>query len=190
MELKGSRTEQHLMMAFAGESQARTRYTFFADVARQEGFTQIAALFLETAENEREHARIFFGHLGGGEVSFTAGYPAGPVGTTLDNLEAAAEGELLEWGTLYPEFARVADEEGFKKVAASFRKVAEVEAYHERRYRKLHENVRTGKVFTKDEPTRWKCINCGYVHEGTGAPKVCPVCQLKQDQFELWTEAY
>lgn len=190
MDLRGSRTEQHLMMAFAGESQARNRYTFYADVAREEGFLQIASLFLETAENEREHARVFFGLLGGADVEFTAGYPAGPVGTTLDNLEHAAEGELLEWGTLYPEFARVAEEEGFKKIAAAFRKVAEVEVYHERRYRKLHENVRTGKVFVRDEPTRWKCANCGYVHEGTGAPMVCPTCGLSQEQFEVFTEPY
>lgn len=188
--MKGSRTEQNLMKAFAGESQARNRYTYYASVARKEGYVQIANLFQETADNEKEHAKVFFKLLQGGRVEFTATYPAGGVGTTADNLLAAAEGEKEEWGTLYPEFAAVAEEEGFPQVAAAFRKIAEVEAYHERRYRKLLANVEAGKVFTKDAKTLWKCNNCGYVHEGGSAPKVCPACSHPQDYFEVWVEAY
>ncbi len=190
MEMKGSQTELNLMRAFAGESQARNRYSFYAKVAVDEGFMQIANLFLETADNERAHAFSFFSLLDGGMPAFDASYPAGPVHTTVENLRAAAAGELLEWGTLYPEFARVAEEEGFKKAAATFRKVSEVEKYHERRYRKLLENVEEGRVFRKDGPTLWKCQECGYVHEGEEAPRVCPVCGKQQSYFEIYCEAY
>jgi rubrerythrin len=188
MELKGSRTEQNLMKAFAGESQARNRYTYYSSIARDEGYVQISNLFLETANNEKEHAKVFFKHLDGGTVEFTASYPAGPPGDTAANLAAAAEGELEEWGTLYPEFAAVAQEEGFRKVAASFRKIAEVEAYHERRYRKLLANLEGGTVFSGAE--HWKCENCGYVHTGPGAPSTCPTCDHPQSYFERWVEAY
>jgi rubrerythrin len=190
MDMKGSKTEQNLMKAFAGESQARNRYTFFAQVAADEGYLQIANLFLETADNERAHAYSFFSLLEGGEPEFTASYPAGPTGNTAQNLKAAAEGELAEWGTLYPDFAQVAEDEGFKKVAAAFRKIAGVEKYHELRYRKLLANVEEGKVFRKDGKTLWKCQECGHVHEGDQAPKVCPVCNKPQSYFELYVEAY
>ena len=190
MGIKGTRTEQNLLKAFAGESQARNRYTFFSSVARKEGFEQISALFLETAENEREHAKVFFCHLEGGDAEITATYPAGRIGTTAENLLAAAEGEKMEWSVLYPDFAKVADEEGLPEVAASFREIAKVEAYHERRYRKLLANVEGGTVFKKSAPTRWKCRNCGYVHEGPGAPAECPACKHPQAFYEVWDEAY
>jgi len=190
MELKGSRTERNLLAAFAGESQARTRYTFFASVAKKEGFEQISAIFTETADNEKEHAQLFFQHLKGGLVEITAAYPAGVIGSTAQNLLAAAEGEKLEWGTLYPNSAKVAEEEGFADVARTFRMVAKVEAYHERRYRKLLENVELGKVFKKDKAVMWKCRNCGYVFEGKEVPEKCPVCAHPRSYFELWTENY
>jgi rubrerythrin len=190
MELKGSRTERNLLAAFAGESQARTRYTFFASVAKKEGFEQISAIFTETADNEKEHAQLFFKLLKGGLVEISAAYPAGVIGSTAENLRAAAEGEKHEWGTLYPSFAKVAEEEGFAEAARTFRMVAKVEAHHERRYRKLLENVELGKVFKKDKPVMWKCRNCGYVFEGKEAPEKCPVCEHPRSYFELWTENY
>ena len=190
MEFKGSRTERNLLAAFAGESQARTRYTFFASVAKKEGFEQISAIFTETADNEKEHAQLFFEHLKGGLVEITAAYPAGVIGSTAENLLAAAEGEKHEWGTLYPNFAEVAEEEGFADVARTFRMVAKVEAYHERRYRKLLANVEQGKVFKKDSPVMWKCRNCGYVFEGMEVPEKCPVCEHPRSYFELRTENY
>lgn len=190
MELKGSRTEKNLLAAFAGESQARNRYTFFASVAKKEGYEQISAIFQETADNEKEHAQLFFNHLKGGNVEITAIYPAGITGTTAENLKAAAEGEKLEWGTLYPNFAEVAEEEGFEDVAKTFRGVARVESYHERRYRKLLANVEQGKVFKKDSPIMWKCRNCGHVFEGTEAPDKCPVCHHDRSYFEAWCENY
>jgi rubrerythrin len=190
MNMKGSMTEQNLMKAFAGESQARNRYTFDAAVAAEEGYKQIANIFLETADNERSHAFQFFSLLEGGTPEFTASYPAGPVHTTIENLRGAAEGELLEWGTLYPAFAKTADDEGFKKAAATFRKIAGVEAYHERRYRRLLANVEGGRVFRKDGPTLWKCEECGHVHEGDEAPRVCPVCGKPQAYFEIYCENY
>jgi rubrerythrin len=190
MELKGSKTEKNLLTAFAGESQARTRYTFFASVAKKEGFEQISAIFTETADNEKEHAQLFFKLLKGGLVEIKAAYPAGVIGSTAENLRAAAEGENHEWGTLYPGFAKVAEEEGFAEAARTFRMVAKVEAYHERRYRKLLENVELGKVFKKDKPVIWKCRNCGYVFEGKEAPEKCPVCEHPKSYFELWTENY
>jgi rubrerythrin len=190
MELKGSRTERNLLAAFAGESQARTRYTFFASVAKNEGFEQISAIFTETADNEKEHAQLFFKLLKGGVVEISAAYPAGVIGSTAENLRAAAEGEKHEWGTLYPSFAKVAEEEGFAEAARTFRMVAKVEAYHERRYRKLLENVELGKVFKKDAPVMWKCRNCGYVFEGKEVPEKCPVCEHPRSYFELYCENY
>ena len=190
MELRGSRTEKNLLAAFAGESQARTRYTFFASAAKKEGFEQISAIFTETADNEKEHAQLFFKLLKGGMVEISAAYPAGVIGSTAENLRVAAEGEKHEWGTLYPNFAEVADEEGFADAARTFRMVAKVEAYHERRYRKLLANVEQGKVFKKDSPVMWKCRNCGHVFEGKEAPEKCPVCDHPKSYFELWTENY
>lgn len=190
MSIKGTRTEQNLLKAFAGESQARNRYTFYASIAKKEGYEQISALFLETAENEREHAKIFFKHLEGGEAEITASYPAGGLGTTAENLLHAAEGEKMEWGTLYPEFAAIADEEGFPKVAESFREIAEVEAHHEKRYRTLLENVNGYKVFKRDGVVYWKCRNCGFIYEGTEAPEICPACEHPQSYYELFVENY
>ena len=189
-DLKGTKTEKNLLAAFAGESQARNRYTFFASVAKKEGYEQISAIFKETADNEKEHAKVFFKHLQGGEVEIIAGYPAGVIGTTEKNLLAAAEGEKMEWGSIYPNFAKIAEEEGFPKVAQSFKEIGEVEEYHEKRYRKLLENVKKGNVFKKEKPTKWKCINCGYVHEGTEAPDICPACNHPQSYYEVWTEPY
>lgn len=188
--LKGTQTEKNLLAAFAGESQARNRYTFFASKAKKEGYEQISAFFKESADNEKEHAEIFFKHLQGGEVEIIAGYPAGVIGTTEENLLAAAEGEKMEWGTLYPDFAKKAMEEGFPMVAHSFREIGEVEAYHEKRYRMLLENVKKKQVFKKDKVVKWKCRNCGYVHEGIEAPDVCPVCQHPKSYYELWVENY
>jgi rubrerythrin len=190
MSIRGTRTELNLLKAFAGESQARNRYWYFSSAACKEGFEQIGGLFMETAENEREHAKVFFKYLEGGNAEITASYPAGRIGTTAENLAAAADGEKLEWSTLYPDFAQVAEEEGFADVATSFREIAEVESWHERRYRKLLADVEAGKVFTRDAPIRWKCRNCGYVHEGTSAPKICPACKHPQSYYEVWTEAY
>jgi rubrerythrin len=188
--IKGTKTEKNLLAAFAGESQARNRYTFFASKAKKEGYEQIAAIFQETADNEKEHAEVFFKHLKGGEVEINASYPAGKIGTTEENLLAAAEGEKMEWGTLYPDFAKTAEEEGFPKVAESFTEIGEVEEYHERRYRKLLDNVKKSKVFKKDKVVKWKCRNCGYVHEGKEAPDVCPACKHPQSYYEVWTEPY
>jgi rubrerythrin len=190
MEMKGSDTEKNLLKAFAGESQARNRYTFFASVARKEGFEQIADIFQETADNEKEHAEIFFKHLEGGDCEIVASYPAGKIGTTGENLLAAAEGEKLEWSSLYPEFERVAREEGFNNVADSFKEIAEVESYHERRYRKLLANVEGDNVFRKEDVVKWKCRNCGYVSEGENSPEVCPACKHERKYHELWVENY
>lgn len=190
MELKGSRTEKNLLAAFAGESQARTRYTFFASVAKKEGYEQISAIFQETSDNEKEHGELFFKHLKGGMVEIAAAYPAGVIGSTQENLKAAAEGEKLEWGTLYPNFAEVAEKEVFKDVAQTFRSVAKVEAYHERRYLKLLANVKENKVFKKDSVIKWKCRNCGFVFEGKEAPEKCPVCSHERSYFEVWCENY
>ena len=189
-KLKGSETEKNLLKAFAGESQARNRYTYFMNMAKKEGFEQIAGIFGETADNEREHAEIFFKHLEGGEVEIVAAFPAGKILTTAENLLAAAEGEHMEWGTLYPEFEKVARKEGLEKVAESFKEIADVEERHEKRYRKLLENVKTGVVFKRSEVTEWKCRNCGYVHKGKEAPKVCPACKHPQSYYELLAENY
>jgi rubrerythrin len=190
MELKGSKTEKNLLKSFAGESQARTRYTFFASVAKKEGYEQISAIFTETAGNEKEHAELFFKYLEGGMTEITASYPAGVIGTTAENLKEAADGEKLEWGTLYPDFAEVAEKEGFPEIANTFRMVATVEEKHERRYRKLLANVKQGKVFKKDKVIKWKCRNCGHVYEGSEAPERCPVCDHARSYFEVWCENY
>lgn len=190
MELKGSQTEKNLLAAFAGESQARTRYTFFSSVAKKEGYEQIAAIFLETAENEKEHAKLFFKMLPGGEAEIVASFPSGIIGTTAQNLKAAADGESHEWGTLYPDAAETAEKEGFQAVADLFREVAKVEADHERRYRRLLSQVENCTVFTRNEPVRWKCRNCGYVHSDNAAPQICPVCSHPISYFEFWCENY
>ncbi len=182
--IKGTKTEQNLLKAFAGESQARTRYTFFASKAKEEGYEQIAGVFLETADQEKEHAKRFFKFLEGGMLEITATYPAGIIGTTSQNLLAAAEGELEEWDVLYKEFAEVAKEEGFPQVATAFRMIARVEAEHEVRYRKLLANIETGEVFKKEEEIEWQCRNCGFVHKGKNAPNMCPACDHPQSYFE------
>ena len=184
MSIKGTKTEQNLLKSFAGESQARSRYTFFASVAKKEGYKQIAGVFMETAEQEKEHAKKFFKYLEGGMVEITASYPAGIISTTAENLKAAADGENEEWADLYPEFAQIAQEEGFPQIANTFRQIAKVEAEHEARYRKLLERVETGKVFERDEEIEWQCRNCGYVLKGKKAPMKCPACEHPQAYFE------
>ncbi|MFW6119877.1 MAG: rubrerythrin [Petrotogales bacterium] len=188
--IKGTETEKNLLAAFAGESQARNRYSYFASKAKKEGFEQIAGIFTETADNEREHAEVFFKYLKGDMVEITAEYPAGVIGSTAENLLAAAEGEKMEWGTLYPNFAVTAEQEGFSEIASSFREIAKVESYHERRYRKLLENVKKGRVFKREKVTKWKCRNCGYVYEGKEPPKKCPACKHPQSYYEIWVENY
>lgn len=190
MDLKGTRTEKNLLAAFAGESQARNRYSFFAGVARKEGYEQIAAIFEDTEQNEREHAKLFFKQLQGGEAGITAAYPAGVIGGTKENLKAAADGEKMEWGTLYPAFAKTAEDEGFKEIARLFRQVGKVEANHEKRYATLLANMEKGEVFKKDVPEKWHCRNCGYVHDGKSAPLKCPACDHPQAYFELLCENY
>ena len=189
-KLKGSKTEQNLLKAFAGESQARNRYTYFAKKAREEGYMQINNIFLETAENEKEHAKVFFKYLEGGDVEITATYPAGKIGDTLENLTAAATGEKFEWSSLYPEFAKIASKEGFDKVANTFEMISKAEKFHEARYRALIENVEHKSVFKKDCSQKWHCINCGYIHEGKSAPAECPSCSHKKEYFELLAENY
>jgi rubrerythrin len=189
-ELKGTRTEQNLLKAFAGESQARNRYEFFASAARKEGYEQIAALFLETASQEKEHAKRFFKFLEGGMVEITAAYPAGKIGTTAENLKASATGENEEWTQLYQHFSETAREEGFAEIAGAFKLIAKVEAEHEKRYLKLLKNLEEKTVFTKPKKTRWVCRNCGYVHEGEKAPDKCPACQHPQAYFEEKAENY
>lgn len=190
MELKGSKTEKNLLAAFAGESQARNRYTLFAKAAQKEGYQQIGALFLETADNEHQHARVFFEFLQGGMVEITASYPAGVVGTTLENLKAAASGEHEEWETLYPGAANIAREEGFKQVAAAFDMIAKVEVKHEERYLKLAANIGNSEVFKKQTQTAWICRKCGHVHLSTDAPNICPLCKHPQAHFEMKAENY
>jgi rubrerythrin len=188
--LKGTRTEKNLLAAFAGESQARNRYTFFASVARKEGYEQIANIFTETAGNEKEHAEVFFKYLQGGDVEIVAAYPAGAVEDTKKNLEAAADGEKLEWSQIYTDMEKVAKEEGLGDIATSFKEIAEVEEFHEQRYRRLAANVAAGEVFKKKTIVKWHCTNCGYIHEGTEAPKVCPACKHAQAYYELLAENY
>ncbi|MFI3301647.1 MAG: rubrerythrin [Rikenellaceae bacterium] len=182
--MKGTQTEKNLLKSFAGESQARNRYTYYASVAKKEGYEQIAAIFTETAEQEKEHAKRFFKYLEGGMVEITATFPAGVISTTAENLRAAADGENEEWTELYPEFAEVAEAEGFTEIAAVFRAIAKVEAMHEDRYRKLLERVEAESVFSREEETEWQCRNCGYVHTGTEAPGMCPACAHRQAYFE------
>ena len=188
--IKGTKTEQNLLKAFAGESQARNRYQLFAKKADKEGYKQIAKLFMETAENERVHAARFFSFLEGGDLEITATYPAGMVGTTLENLKAAAMGENEEWTDLYPTFANIAKEEGFPKVATAFEFVAKAEVEHENRFLKLADNIEKEAVFKKETSVRWKCDKCGYVHEGTEAPELCPCCIHGKAHFELKESNY
>lgn len=188
--VKGTQTEKNLLAAFAGESQARNRYTFFASAARKEGYEQIANIFTETAGNEKEHAEVFFNYLEGGDTEITAAYPAGIVENTEANLIAAAEGEKLEWSEIYANFEKVAREEGFEEIAVSFKEIAEVEEFHEGRYRKLAANVNKGEVFKKKNVVKWHCTNCGYIHEGTEAPDECPACKHSQAYYELLAENY
>lgn len=188
--IKGTRTEQNLLKAFAGESQAARRYEMFAKIASAEGYEQIAAIFRETADHEKIHAKTFFEYLEGGMVEITAAYPAGKLGTTAENLVEAAEGENEEWSHLYPEFAKVAEEEGFRRIATAFKLVASVEAHHEARYLKLLERVKEGKVFERPEKTKWFCKKCGYIYEGEKALKNCPACRHPQAWFEVLAENY
>ena len=188
--LKGTQTEQNLLKAFAGESQARMRYDYFAKQARKEGLEQIAAIFDETAINEKAHAKRFFKFLEGGMVEITAAYPAGVIGNTMENLKAAAEGENEEWTLLYPNFADIAEKEGFKEVAVAFRMIAKVEKAHEERYLNLYSNLEEGKVFEREGKVIWKCINCGYLHESTKALKTCPACLHPQAFFQIKENNY
>jgi len=184
MSIKGTKTEQNLLKAFAGESQAARRYRMFAKIAKKEGYEQISGFFDETANQEDQHSKRFFEFLEGGMVEITAAYPAGVLGTTAENLEAAAGGEKEEWEELYPEFAKIAEEEGFKKIALAFKMIASVEAQHEYRYRKLLKNIKDGKVFEEEQEVEWLCRNCGYVHKGKKAPKNCPACEHPEAHFE------
>lgn len=188
--VKGTKTEKNLLASFAGESQARNRYTYFASVAKKEGYEQISAIFLDTADNEKEHAKRFFKYLEGGEAEITASYPAGVIGDTAQNLAAAAAGENLEWTKLYKEAAEVARKEGFEEIAAQFTEISEVEQQHEKRYRKLLKNVKEYTVFKKDTVVKWKCRNCGYVHESKEAPERCPACLHPQAYYEVLCENY
>ncbi|MFB3880497.1 MAG: rubrerythrin [Armatimonadota bacterium] len=187
-ELRGSKTEKNLLAAFAGESQARNRYTYFASQAKKDGFEQIAAAFAETADQEKEHAKRFFSMLEGGDVEISAAFPAGVVGTTLENLRAAAAGEGHEWGVLYPAFAAVAREEGFKQIATLFDMISVAEKQHGKRYSELADNVEAGRVFKREQPVKWRCRNCGYLHESASAPGLCPACAHPQAHFELLGE--
>jgi rubrerythrin len=192
MKLKGSETEKNLLKAFAGESQARNRYTYFSSVARKEGYEQISAIFQETADNEKEHAKIFFEYLNeiNELVEITASYPAGKISTTKDNLLASADGEREEWSAVYPKFSEIAKKEGFNAITESFKQIGEVEEAHEKRYRKLLENIKNKQVFQRNESMKWKCRNCGYIHEGKSAPKKCPACKHPEAFYELFVENY
>ncbi len=186
--VKGTKTEKNILTAFAGESQARNRYTYFASQAKKEGYEQIAGFFLETADNEKEHAKRLFKFLEGGEVEVTAAFPAGVIGDTAANLKAAAAGENCECAIMYPEFAKIADEEGFQTIAAVFTAIAVAEKQHEKRYLALMENIAKARVFRREAPRKWKCRNCGYVHEGADTPAKCPACDHPQAHFELLEE--
>lgn len=188
--LKGTKTEKNILTAFAGESQARNRYTYFASRARKEGYEQIAVVFLETADNEKEHAKRFFNFLEGGSTEITASYPAGVIGNTKENLKAAAEGENYEHTKMYPGFARIADEEGFPEIATVMRAIAVAENQHEKRYLALFDNVDKNRVFRREKIVSWRCRNCGYIHEGTEPPEKCPACVHPRAFFELLTESY
>lgn len=188
--IKGTRTEKNLLAAFAGESQARNRYAYFSSAAKKEGYIQIADIFAETAENEKEHAKVFFKHLEGGNAEITATYPAGMIKDTKGNLEQAAAGENLEWTTLYSDFSRIAKDEGFPEISRSFEQIARVEKFHESRYRKLINNIANNEVFKKKLPVKWHCINCGYIFEGAEPPKECPACNHPQSFYEVLCENY
>ena len=188
--LKGTKTEKNVLAAFAGESQARNRYTYFSSVAKKEGYEQISWIFLDTADNEKEHAKRFFKFLEGGDVEIVASYPAGVIGTTIENLKEAATGENLEHTKLYPDAAKTADEEGFPEIAATFRAIASVEQGHEARYLKLLQNIEKNQVFKREGKTKWRCRNCGYVHEGPEAPEMCPSCLHPRAYFEIKPENY
>ncbi|MEM3411681.1 MAG: rubrerythrin family protein [archaeon] len=186
--LKGTQTEKNLLIAFAGESQARNRYTYFASEAKKEGYEQISAIFLETADNEKEHAKRIFKFLEGGEVEIKATFPAGKIGNTVENLKAAAAGENYEYTKMYPEFADIAEKEGFKEIAEVLRAIAIAEKQHEKRYLALLKNITEGKVFKKDKPVKWKCRNCGYIYEGVEAPEICPACAHPRAYYEVLEE--
>jgi len=188
--LKGTQTEKNILTAFSGESQARNRYTYFTSKAKKEGYVQIASIFEETANQEKEHAKRLFKLLEGGEVEITGAFPAGVIDTTLENLKAAAAGENYEHTIMYPGFAKVAREEGFDSIAVIFEAIAVAETQHEKRYNDLAANIEAGKVFKKDEKVVWRCRNCGYLHEGTEAPGTCPACDHPQAHFELLGENY
>ena len=188
--IKGTRTEKNLLAAFAGESQARNKYTYFASAARKEGFEQVANIFIETAENEKEHAKIFFRYLQGGDVSINVSYPTDQLGSTQKNLEMAADGEKMEWSTIYADFAKIASEEGFIEIANSFEQIGKVEKFHESRYRKLIANIVSGEVFKRSGLKKWHCINCGYIFEGNGAPDKCPACNHPKAFYELLAENF
>ena len=186
--IKGSKTEKNLLIAFAGESQARNRYTFFASKAKKEGLMQISDIFLETANQEKEHAERFFKYLEGGELEISAAFPAGKIGTTFDNLIAAAQGEEYEWSVMYPEFAQTAREEGFDEIAQTFESIIIAEKQHDKRYKALAENIKAGRVFKRNGAVTWRCRNCGYLHEAPEAPELCPACNHPQAYFELLGE--
>lgn len=188
--LKRTKTEKNLLLAFAGESQARNRYTYFASKAKKQGYEQIAAIFQETADNEKEHAKRFFKFLEGGEVEITAAFPAGVIGDTKENLKAAAAGENYEHTKIYPESAHIAEEEDLPEIASAFRAIATVERQHEKRYLSLLDNIEKDRVFKREKASRWKCRNCGYIHEGTEAPEKCLSCEHPRDYFELLSENY
>ena len=189
-KLKGTRTEKNLLTAFSGESQARNRYSYFASQAKKDGYEQISFIFEETANQEKEHAKRLFKFLEGGEVEIGASFPAGVIGSTLENLKASAAGEKYEHSEMYPEFAKIADEESFKDIAAVFRNIAIAEKQHERRYNALSANIEAGRVFKRDKNVVWRCRNCGYLHRGKGAPEECPACAHPQAHFELLGENY
>ena len=188
--IKGTQTEKNLLIAFAGESQARNRYTFFASKAKKEGLMQISEIFLETANQEKEHAEQFFKYLEGGELEITTSFPAGVIGTTFDNLLSAAQGEESEWSVMYPAFAKIAKEEGFDDIAQTFESIIIAEKQHDRRYKALAKNIEEGRVFKRNDTVTWRCRNCGYLHEAKQAPSVCPACKHPQAYFELLGENY
>jgi len=188
VKFKGSQTEKNLLIAFAGESQARNRYTFFASQAKKEGLIQISDIFIETANQEKEHAERFFKYLEGGELEITSSFPAGVIGTTFENLLAAAEGEEYEWSVMYPAFAETAREEGFDEIAQTFDSIIIAEKQHDRRYKALAENIKEGRVFKRNGTVTWRCRNCGYLHEAPDAPELCPACKHPQAHFELLSE--
>lgn len=190
MSIKGTQTEKNLLKAFAGESQAKNRYEFFAKVAKKEGYEQISALFAKTASQEQSHAKTFFKYLEGGNVEITATFPAGKIGTTIENLEAAAMGENEEHTELYPEFAKIAAEEGFKEISAMFKIIGKIEAVHERRFKKMLENLQNEQVFSSNEVQSWECRKCGHIHEGKTAPQLCPGCRHPQGYFEIEESNY